>query len=88
MDYSPYFNPELETLTRPEIEALQLERLQKTVAHCMNSEFYRKRFEAAGIKPEDIKTLEDIHKIPLTKILKISWSKLHLRILHLQEQFR
>lgn len=66
MDYSPYFNPELETLTRPEIEALQLERLQKTVAHCMNSEFYRKRFEAAGIKPEDIKTLEDIHKIPLT----------------------
>lgn len=66
MDYSPYFNPELETLTRPEIEALQLERLQKTVAHCMNSEFYRKRFEAAGIKPEDIKTLEDIRKIPLT----------------------
>jgi phenylacetate-CoA ligase len=66
MDYSPYFNPELETLTRPEIEALQLERLQKTVAHCMNSKFYRKRFEDAGIKPEDIKTLEDIRKIPLT----------------------
>lgn len=66
MDYSPYFNPELETLTRPEIEALQLDRLQKTVAHCMNSEFYRKRFEAAGIKPEDIKTIEDIRKIPLT----------------------
>ena len=41
MNYSPYFNPELETMPRAELEALQLERLQKTVRHCMNSEFYR-----------------------------------------------
>lgn len=32
-----YLHKELETLTRPEIEKLQLERLQKTVRHCMNS---------------------------------------------------
>ena len=66
-DYScEYFNPELETMTRTQIEALQLERLQSTVRHCMNSEFYRKRFEEAGLKPEDIKTLDDLRKIPFT----------------------
>lgn len=66
MNYSPYFNPEMETLTRSEIQALQLERLQKTVAHCMNSPFYRKRFQEADVRPEDIKTLDDIRRIPLT----------------------
>ena len=66
-DYScEYFNPELETMTRTQIEALQLERLQSTVRHCMNSEFYRKRFEEAGLKPEDIRTLDDLRKIPFT----------------------
>lgn len=61
-----YFNPEIETMTRAEIEALQLERLQSTVKHCMNSEFYKKRFEEVGLKPEDIKSLDDIRKIPFT----------------------
>lgn len=66
-DYScEYFNPEIETMTREQIEALQLERLQETVKHCMNSEFYKKRFEEIGLKPEDIKSLEDIRKIPFT----------------------
>lgn len=66
-DYScEYFNPEIETMTREQIEALQLERLQSTVKHCMNSEFYKKRFDEAGLKPEDIKTLDDIRKIPFT----------------------
>lgn len=63
---SEYFNPELETMSRDEIKKLQLERLQQTVRHCMNSPFYKKRFEEAGIKPEDIKTLEDVRKIPFT----------------------
>lgn len=66
-DYScEYFNPEVETLSREGIEALQLERLQATVKHCMNSPFYKKRFEEAGISPDDIKTLADIRKIPFT----------------------
>lgn len=66
-DYScEYFNPEIETMTRSQIEALQLERLQSTVKHCMNAAFYRKRFEEAGIKPEDIKSLDDLRKIPFT----------------------
>ena len=61
-----YFNPEVETMTREQIETLQLERLQATVKHCMGSAFYKQRFEEAGIKPEDIKTLADIRKIPFT----------------------
>jgi len=66
-DYScEYFNPEIETMTREQIEALQLERLKATVKHCMNSPFYKKRFKEAGITPEDIKTLGDIRNIPFT----------------------
>jgi len=61
-----YLHKELETLTRPEIEKLQLERLKKTVNHCMNSAFYHKRFEEIGFKPDDIQTLEDLKKIPFT----------------------
>ena len=64
---SEYFNPEFETLTRSEIEALQLERLKATVAHCYSgSEFYRKRLDSIGLKPEDIKSLDDLKKIPFT----------------------
>ena len=63
---SPYFNPETETMSREQIEALQLERLQATVRHCMNNEFYRKKFAEAGITPDDIKTLADVRKLPFT----------------------
>ena len=66
MSYSEYYNPKEETMSREEIEALQLDRLKKTVSHCMGSPFYKKRFEEAGLKPEDIKTLDDIRRIPFT----------------------
>jgi phenylacetate-CoA ligase len=65
-EHSEYFNPEMETLSRPEIEALQLQRLQKTVRHCMNSPFYKKRFEDIGLKPDDIRSLDDLKRIPFT----------------------
>ncbi len=65
-DKSEYLHPHYETMSRDGIEQLQLERLQATVRHCMNSEFYKKRFDEAGLKPEDIKTLDDIRKIPFT----------------------
>lgn len=66
MNTSEFFNPEMETLSREEIETLQLERLQATVKHCMNSPFYKKRFEENNLKPEDIKSLDDLKKIPFT----------------------
>lgn len=66
-DYScEYFDPEVETLSREGIEALQLQRLKETVSHCMNSPFYKKRFEEAGITPDDIQSLADLRKIPFT----------------------
>ena len=65
-DTCPYLHEEMETMTREQISALQLERLQATVRHCMNSPFYKKRFEEIGLKPEDIKSLDDIRKIPFT----------------------
>ena len=66
MNYNPYFNPELETMPREQLESLQLERLKKTVQHCMNAEFYRKRFKELGITPDDIQTLDDVRKLPFT----------------------
>ncbi len=63
---SAYLHPEFETMSREEIERLQLERLQSTVRHCMDSPFYKKRFEENGLTPDDIKTLDDIKKIPFT----------------------
>ena len=53
-------------MPREQLEQLQLERLQKTVNHCMNSPFYQKRFQELGITPADIKTLDDVRKLPFT----------------------
>jgi len=63
---SRFFNPEFETMSRDGIKKLQLERLQATVQHCMNSPFYRQRFQEAGLRPEDIRSLDDIRRIPFT----------------------
>lgn len=63
---SEYLHPEKECMTREQIEALQVERLQATVRHCMNSPFYKKKFEEMGIKPEDIKSPADVRKLPFT----------------------
>ena len=66
MSVSPYFHPEMETLSRSGIEALQSERLRATVRHCMNSPFYKKRFAECGLTPDDIRTPADLYKIPFT----------------------
>lgn len=61
-----YFNPELETMPREALEKLQLERLQKTVRHCMNAEFYREKFAELDITPDDIRSLDDVRRLPFT----------------------
>ena len=54
-----------ETLPREELESLQLERLQETVNRVYAKvPAYRKKMEDAGVKPEDIKTLKDLAKLP------------------------
>ena len=50
-----------------ELKKLQLERLKWTVSHAYNNcEFYKKKFDEAGVKPDDIQSLEDIEKLPFT----------------------
>ena len=50
-----------------ELKKLQLERLKWTVNHAYNnSTFYKKKFDEAGVKPDDIQSLEDIEKLPFT----------------------
>lgn len=61
-----YLHPKMETLSRAEIKELQLKRLQDTVAQCMHSPFYKKRFADSHIVPEDIRSLDDLRKIPFT----------------------
>lgn len=61
-----FFNPEVETMPREALEKLQLERLQKTVRHCMNAEFYREKFAELGITPDDIQSLDDVCRLPFT----------------------
>ena len=63
---SEYLDPELETMTREQIEALQVERLKDTVKRCMNNPFYKARLEKAGVTPESITSVEDIRRIPFT----------------------
>ena len=54
-----YYQPELETMPREELDALQLERLQKLVAYVYERiPFYRESFDEAGVKPEDITSLD------------------------------
>lgn len=54
-----------ETLSRQEIEEIQLARLKKTVELNWNKvPAYRKKMEEAGVKPEDIRTLKDLAKLP------------------------
>ncbi|MCC6376314.1 MAG: phenylacetate--CoA ligase [Microbacteriaceae bacterium] len=53
--------------TRSELEELQLERLKWTVKHAYeNVETYRAKFDAVGVKPSDIRTLDDVTKLPFT----------------------
>ncbi len=59
------WNKEMECADRETMQALQLEKLQKTVKHAYdNVPHYKEAFDAAGVSPEDIKSLDDIRKIP------------------------
>ncbi len=62
-----FFQKEIETMPRREIEAIQLERLKHLVDYCIkNVPFYEKKLGEAGITSEKIKSLSDIQYIPFT----------------------
>lgn len=59
--------PELESMSRPQLEKLQLERLQKLVARVYEKvPFYKNAFDEKGIQPSDLKTLKDFARFPFT----------------------
>ena len=61
------FSEEMETLPREALEALQLKRLQQTVSRVYHTvDFYKKSFDTAGIKPDDVKSLADLKRLPFT----------------------
>lgn len=67
------FNVEMETLPREKMAEIQLERLKETVKRAYaRVPFHQQAFHEAGVKPEDIQSLEDIQKLPFMK-------KTHLR---------
>lgn len=62
-----YFHEEFETLPRPALEALQLKRLQQVVQRVYdNVPFYQESFDRAGIRPEEVKSLADLRRLPFT----------------------
>ncbi|MEZ3478538.1 MAG: phenylacetate--CoA ligase [Lachnospiraceae bacterium] len=60
-----YYQPVIETMPVEQIQKLQSERLVKQVKYVYdNVAFYRDKMDAAGVKPEDVKGIEDLHKLP------------------------
>ncbi len=61
------YQPELECMDRERLRALQLERLKATVKRCYdNVAVFKARMDKKGLKPDDVKSLEDLAKLPFT----------------------
>ncbi len=64
----PMFQPDLETLPRPKLQALQNERLREQVQLVYERvPFYRQGFDQNGLKPGDIRGVEDLPRLPFTR---------------------
>ncbi len=62
-----YYNPQAECAPREQIEKLQAELLKSRLEFiCRNGLPYAKKLRAAGIEPQDIRTIDDIKKLPFT----------------------
>lgn len=60
-----YFQKEIETASLEDLKKMQSEKLVKQVKHVWdNVPYYRKKMEEKGVKPEDIKSIDDLHKLP------------------------
>ncbi len=67
MQDSKYFEPDIECAPREVLRWTQTRRLIKMVKNCYdNVPFYRRKFDEMGLKPEDIKSIDDIVKLPFT----------------------
>ena len=60
-----YYQPEIECASREEIIKIQNEKLVKQVRHVWdNVPYYRKKMEEKGVTPDDVKSIDDLHKLP------------------------
>lgn len=64
-----YFNPEMETMPAEQMRELQFKKLTKQIRYIYDNspDYYQKKFDAIGAKPEDIKTWEDFRKLPIMR---------------------
>ena len=63
----PIWNEEMETMPRPELQKVQLKRMKQTVKRVYERvPLYKKLFDDAGVKPADLKSLDDLSKFPFT----------------------
>ena len=76
-----YWNESVECIDRQQLERLQLELLQSTLKRAYEQvPLYRTRFDEAGIKPEDVKSLSDLRHLPL-RLSRISGTPIRLACL-------
>ena len=63
-----YWNKKMETLSKDEFRLVQTEALKKELDHVWkNSAFYREKFKKAGVTPDEVKTIEDLGRLPFTE---------------------
>ena len=63
---SPYWEEEIETMSKSDLRELQTERLRSTILQASNSEYYKKVFKENGISADSIKSLDDLTNLPFT----------------------
>ena len=62
---SPYWNPVIETLPRDQLKQLQLKKFRRIFAWAYeHSKFHRSLYEKAGVTPDDIRSLDDVRRVP------------------------
>ncbi|MBK6295406.1 MAG: phenylacetate--CoA ligase [Rhodoferax sp.] len=66
-DAAKYFDSKVETMPREALAALQFERLRKTLRNAFdNVPLHRQRMQAAGVVPEEVRSMDDLRRVPFT----------------------
>ena len=83
-DKFPIHNPRIECASREQIRAIQLAKLIEQVKYTYERvPWYQKKMDEMGVSPSDIKTLDDIRKLPFTdkSVLRLLWASVSCCVL-------
>lgn len=73
-----YYNERIETMPLEQLRALQEQKLRQQLTYTyQHSVFYRQKFDAIGVHPEDIRTLDDLARLPFTTKEELRDSQIH-----------